>query len=108
MQNMLICCKTGNDCISMSCQGYYTSKTVDELPNQPYTFIYRKHSINKTSISTTSIITVKLFVTMAGLAQGQTSVITVKIGAHMVKIGLLVTSHSKNLILQFNSMFKKN
>ena len=42
---------------------------------------YRKPLINVTSIST-----VELFVTMARLAQGQTSVITVKIGAHNAKI----------------------
>ena len=38
--------------------------------------VYRKQSINKTSI-----ITVELFVTMARLAQGQTLVIRVKISA---------------------------
>ena len=36
----------------------------------------------------TLIITVKLFVTMAQLAWGQTSIITVEIGAHRVKIHL--------------------
>ena len=42
---------------------------------------YRNPSINTVLISTTLITTVKLFVTTALLAQGQTSVITVKIGA---------------------------
>ena len=41
---------------------------------------YRKQSIN-----TTSIITVKLFVTTSQLEWGQTSVIMVKMGALMVK-----------------------
>ena len=43
--------------------------------------MYRKHYINTILISTTSIITAELFVTTARLAQGQTSVNTVKIGA---------------------------
>ena len=64
----------------------------------------------------TSIITVKLFVTTAQLARGQTSVITVKIGACRIKIlpatekfALLVKNfdHGKNWILQFNPMCKK-
>ena len=48
-----------------------------------------------TSISTTLIITVELFVTTAKLARGQTSVITVKIGACRAKIPLA----NENLIL---------
>ena len=42
---------------------------------------YKKPSINTVTISTEFGITVELFVTMARLAGGQTSVITVKIGA---------------------------
>ena len=66
--------------------------------------IYRKPSTN-----TTLIITVELFVTMARLAQGQTSVIMVKIGARWVKIRPAIgnSSHGKKLILQFNPMCKK-
>ena len=46
----------------------------------------------------TLIITVELFVTMARLAQGQTSVIMVKIGARRVKIRPAGenSSHGKN------------
>ena len=47
---------------------------------------YRKPLINTTLIITTSIITFELFVIMARLAQVQTSVITLKIGACRVKI----------------------
>ena len=69
----------------------------------------RKPSINTTSISTTSIITVELFVTTAWLAEGQTLVITVKIGDNKVKIRLVGENSGtgKNLILQFNPMCKK-
>ena len=53
-----------------------------------------------TSISTTSIITVELFVTTARLARSQTLVITVKIGACMVKVRTASENSSqvKNLI----------
>ena len=63
----------------------------------------------KPSISTTFIITVELFVTTARLARGQTLVIMVKTAALGVKIRPASenSGHCKNLILQFNPMYKK-
>ena len=55
-----------------------------------YLQVYRKASINTTSISTTLIIMVELFVTTAQLVWGQ---------IHPAGEN---SSHGKNLILQFN------
>ena len=67
-----------------------------------YTDLYRKHSINTYLINMTSIITVELFVTMAQLARGQTSVITVKIGA---RNGYKIISVSvKNILACINTL----
>ena len=52
---------------------------------------YRKPSINTVLISIDFGFTVELFVTMARLARGQTSVITVKIGA-------IVSASVKNVL----------
>ena len=65
---------------------------------------YRKPSINTTSISITSIIMVELFVTMARLAWGQTSVLAVKIGAHN---GYKIVSVSvKNVLACINTLYR--
>ena len=78
-------------------------------PSRKLPISYMKPMINMPSISTTSIITVKLFVTTVQLARGQTSVIMVKIGACRVKIRTASENSGcgKNLILQFNPMCKQ-